>query len=210
VPADDPGRLAQPFVLVSRGQTSIKERGRAPAALFPWQGIQLVQQAIERRQSVLRQKQFLLPRHAAFAAEPQHRELILEVPGPAVPTVVDVSISRERGVQPGDPRVPPFFKPGDQLLALADAQPTEIDDAESCAAPLPQPRHSCQCLDIVIEGRSDKDPDFQIGPLRLPPVMKPVHELLETGKRQTASLARFRDQAIAADMRARRMPLRKP
>jgi hypothetical protein len=36
--------------------------------------------------------------------------------------------------------------------------------------------------------------------------VEPVHELLETGERQDTSLARFRDQAIAANMGTRCVP----
>jgi hypothetical protein len=48
------------------------------------------------------------------------------------------------------------------------------------------------------------------GTLGLPPVVESVHKLFETEEWQGTSLARFRNQAIAANMGARRVPQQKP
>jgi hypothetical protein len=104
---------------------------------------------------------------------------------------------------------PALLEPGDQFVAAAYAQPTEIENAEFRTAPLPQACDTFQCLHVIVEGRSDKDANLKIASLSLLPVVKPMHQLLETGKRQGAALARFRDQAIAADMGAGRMTQRK-
>jgi hypothetical protein len=65
-------------------------------------------------------------------------------------------------------------------------------------------------LDVVVEGRADKDADLQIGAFGLPPIVKAVDQRFETRERQAASLPRLRDQAITAYMRAWRVTQRKP
>ena len=105
---------------------------------------------------------------------------------------------------------PTLLQPGCELLAAPDAQPAEIENTEFCTASLPQARDAAQRVDVEVEGWSDKDADLKILPLGLPPIMEPMHQLLEPRKRQRAALARFRDQAVAADMGAGCMPQRKP
>ena len=145
-----------------------------------------------------------------LAAQPQDRSLVLEIAGAAVPAIVCVAATRERGVEADNAGGPTLLQPGDELLAAPDAQPAEIEDAEFCAAPLAQARDARSTFDVVVEGRSDKDADLKILPLGLPPIVEPMHQLFEPRKRQRAALARFRDQAVAADMGAGRMPQRKP
>ncbi len=97
--------------------------------------------------------------------------------------------TRKRRVQADNAGVLSFLKPGLQLIATAYAKPAEIDDLEFCAAPLAQARDTLQRLQVIVERRSDEDPDFKIGTLGLSLVVEPVHELLETGKWQGTSLA---------------------
>ena len=66
-----------------------------------------------------------------------------------------------------------------------------------------QPSDPPQGLQIVIKGRTDKDPDLEvIAAGRLFPIMETMNELLEAGEGERAALARLRDQAIPADMSA--------
>ncbi len=114
---------------------------------------------------------------------------MIEVPGPTIPAVVCCAEARKRRVQSDNAGVLAFLKPGGQFIAAAYAEPTEIDDAEFRAAPLVQPRNALQRFQVVIERRADKDANLQLGTLSLPPVVKPVHKLLETAEWQRTSLA---------------------
>jgi hypothetical protein len=145
-----------------------------------------------------------------LSAQPQDRGLVLEIAGAAVPAIMGVAATRERSVEADNTGGPTLLEPGDELFAAPDAQPAEIEDAEFCAAPLAQARDALQRIDIVVEGRSDKDPDLKIALRCLLPIVEPMHQLFEPSKRQRAALARFRDQAVATDMGAGRMPQRKP
>jgi hypothetical protein len=80
---------------------------------------------------------------------------------------------------------------------------------ELVAAPFAQPGDPLLGLDVVIEGRADENADIEIGAFGQPPIVEAMNELLEARKGQRAALPRFRDQAIAADMGAGRVPQRK-
>ena len=103
------------------------------------------------RQDVLRQEQLLLAYHAALAAEPQHADLIVEIPGSTVPAVVYCTEARKRRVQTNNADVLSFLQPGTQFVAAAYAKPPEIDDAEFCTAPLAQARDALQRLQVIVE-----------------------------------------------------------
>jgi hypothetical protein len=120
------------------------------------------------------------------------------------------AISRERGVETDDAGGSAVFDPFDQVLATPDAQPAEIDEAKLGATAFAQARDTLQGLDVVVEKRADKDADLQIGAFGLPPIVKAVDQRFETRERQATALPRLRDQAIAADMGAWRVPQRKP
>jgi hypothetical protein len=105
-----------------------------------------------------------------------------------------------------DAGVLPFLKPGGELLAAALTEPAEMEDAELSPATLAQARDALQRPQIVVVRWTDEDPDPEIGTLRLPPVIEPVHKLLETREWQSASLALFRVQTVTAAMRARCVP----
>jgi hypothetical protein len=59
--------------------------------------------------------------HAALAAEPQDRGLIVEIPGAAVPAVMRLAVPGERGVEADDPGLPALLDPCGQLVAASDA-----------------------------------------------------------------------------------------
>jgi hypothetical protein len=112
-------------------------------------------------------------------------------------------------VQADNAQRPPLVEPRDQLVAAADAQAAEIEDVKPVAAPFAQ-RDALQGFDVVVEGRADKDADLKIWAVGLPPIVEPMYERFEARKRERTALSRLRDQTIAADMSAGRMPQRKP
>src|ERR1700739_4971835 len=96
--------------------------------------------------------------------------------------------ARQRGVKANNTGCPALLQPRDEFVAAPDAQPAEIEDLELASTTLAQARDAFQGLDVVIEGRAHEDPDFEVvAMLRLLPVVKAMHQLLEPWKRQGAA-----------------------
>jgi hypothetical protein len=124
---------------------------------------------------------------------------------------VNVVAPGQRRVEPDDAGGLSLIQPCGQRIAGANAQPAEIDDVKPGSATGSQARDAGDDVDVVIERRADNGADLEVvAALRLLPIMEAVHQMLEPRKRQRAALPRFRDQAVAADVRARRMAQREP
>ena len=68
----------------------------------------------------------------------------------------------------------------EQRAVGADAQPAEIENPETGAAPGSNPRDAGDDIDVVIEGGADKGSDLVIvAVLRILPVMEAVDQLLK-------------------------------
>jgi hypothetical protein len=144
------------------------------------------------RQRILREEKPFVTHHAALAAKPQDQRLIVEVAAPSIPAVVGFSAAGERRVQADNAGRLPLLEPGGQLLAVPDAQSAEIENLKLAAAPGTQSRHAFERFQIVVERRTDKNPDVKIvTTVGCFPVVKPVHEPLEARERQRAALARL-------------------
>src|SRR5262249_24882385 len=138
----------------------------------------------------------------------QDQRLIGEVAGAAVPAVVGLVVAGERRMKAGDASGPPLVEPGIQRVALANPDAAKIEHLECAATPGPQAADAREPLGAMVERRSDEGADADVELCRFFPVVEAMRELFETRKRELAALARFRDQAIPADMRARRVPQR--
>src|SRR5262249_39644778 len=115
-----------------------------------WNGVEDIEQAIEDRQRVLRQEQLLAAGHAGLASEAEDRQLIGEVASSAVPPVVRLVTTGQRGVDAGHACGAPLFEPFDQRRALAKAKPAQIEGLEAPAAACVQPSDSSQSLEVVV------------------------------------------------------------
>jgi hypothetical protein len=133
---------------------------------------------------------FFLANHSALAGQAKDRHLVVEIAGAAVPSVMDFAMARKRGVKSGYARCSALFEPFDQGVARPDSQPAEVEDLQPGPTPGMQSRDPLQGLQIIIKGRTDKNPDLQIGPAaRSRPVVETMHELLKAGERERAALA---------------------
>ena len=111
--------LGDALVLVSVCQPGVEKRADDAAAYLPRNPVEDVQQAVEERQRVLRQKQPPATHHAALAAQAQNCGLVFEIPGSSVPSVVRLAAARQRGMKADDSCRPPFL----QEVAIPSLQP---------------------------------------------------------------------------------------
>ncbi len=73
-----------------------------------------------------------------------------------------------------------FRQPCRERISLPNSNPAEIEDLKFSPAPGAQSGDPRQGLQVVVEGWAHKSPDLEVvSAARLPPVVKPVHELLE-------------------------------
>jgi hypothetical protein len=94
---------------------------------FAGNAIEDVEQAVEKRHCILREEKSFLTDHPALAAHAQDRDLIVEVAGAAIPSIMGFAASRERGMEADNAGGLSLLQPCDQRIALPNAQPAEID-----------------------------------------------------------------------------------
>jgi hypothetical protein len=111
----------------------------------------------------------------------------------------------QRRVQAGNAGRATLIEPGSEFLATADPQAAEIEGFEHVVAMRAQPGEAFQYLEVEIGRRANEKADRHIlAAAILFPLDETMAEPLETLERQGGAFARLRDQAIAADMSARR------
>ena len=123
----------------------------------------------------------------------------------AVPAIVRGVAAGERRVEPDDAGRTALIDPDTERIRIADAQAAKIEDFKRQALSGTNPAYTFKCIDVVIERRADKDADVEIVAARGFPVMEAMNKPLEARERQRAALSGFRNQAIPADVSARRV-----
>src|SRR5215813_5969317 len=96
-------------------------------------------------------------------------------------------VARERSVETDDARGSTFFDPFDQVVTAPNAKPAKTDEAKFVTTAFAQVRDAFEGLDVIIEGRVDKDADLQVGTFGLPPIVKAVDQRFEARERQAAA-----------------------
>src|SRR5262249_18520661 len=158
-------------------------------AEFAWNAIENVEQAIKDRQRILCQEQPFLANHPTFAGQSKDRHLVVEITGASVPSVVDIAEACQRGMKTRYAGCSAFFEPFDQGLTRPDAKPAEVKDLKLGPTPGMKSYNTLQGLEIVIKGRTHKNPDLQVvTAARFLPIVEAMNKLLEAGERQRAAL----------------------